>query len=246
MTIKSLPLEENRVRWAELMPVAIGQHGKQKSKSKLQLSWSLNNSKLEKTDTASFNLPAFVSADGFKVCPMAGTCAAVCYARQGRYMFRPVREARERNLAVVRGDLNAFTTAAIADLAHIKHSVIRVHDSGDFFSQAYLDAWFAIARVYPSRTFYAYTKSLHLDYSAQPENFRIVQSMGGKLDHLIDTTKSHSHIFATVEERIAAGYVDGNADDMPAIRGDRAIGLVYHGSTKLTEKKAIMLRQVKA
>jgi hypothetical protein len=59
--------------------------------------------------------------------------------------------------------------------------------------------------------------------------------MGGKLDHMIDPTKPHSRIFATDEARITAGYIDGNANDSPAQRGEINIGLVYHGGKNLTE-----------
>ena len=38
--------------------------------------------------------------------------------------------------------------------------VVRVHDSGDFFSQEYFDAWLEVARGRPRTRFYAYTKSL--------------------------------------------------------------------------------------
>lgn len=117
--------------------------------AKLNLKWSMGNSKLAKLDTASFNLPAFKSADGFKVCPKAGACATVCYARQGRYIMPNVAKTREFNLTVVRKSVATFKTQAIEDLKRIKNSTIRVHDSGDFFSQAYMNAWFAIAREFP-------------------------------------------------------------------------------------------------
>lgn len=210
----------------------------------LNLKWSDGNGKLKKTGTVSFNLPAFRSADGFEVCPMASVCASLCYARQGRYIMPDTIKAREFNLAIVRGDLDAFVTAALADLKRIRKTSIRVHDSGDFFSQAYLDAWFRIAAAFPEKNFYAYTKSLHLNWTAMPANFQCVQSVGGKLDSHIDPSKSHSRIFPTHEDRIAAGYYDGNESDAPAQRGEQRIGLVYHGTFKLKRGQAIALRQI--
>ena len=214
---------------------------------KLQLKWSFGNEKLVKTDTVSFNLPAFKSEDGFAVCPKAGACATVCYARQGRYIMPTVRAAREYNLAIVRdcetrGDYIPFYVTAINDLRNIKQKSIRVHDSGDFFSQAYLDIWLSIARTCPSKRFYAYTKSLHLDWSKAPSNFQIIQSAGGLMDAAIDVTKSHSRIFATHADRKRAGYVDGNVSDKPAIDGKRAIGLVYHGTRSLKRGQIAWLK----
>ena len=208
----------------------------------LHLKWSTGNEKLKKLDTISFNLPAFRSADGFHVCPQAGACATLCYARQGRYLMPQVAASRESNLAVVRGDLPAFITQATEDLSRIKNKIVRVHDSGDFFSQEYMDAWFTIARLFPKKTFYAYTKSLHLDRSRKPKNFQLVQSIGGRLDDKINTRQSHSRIFATVRDRRLAGYVNGNANDGPAIQGERKIGLVYHGTRHLKQGQVAWLR----
>jgi hypothetical protein len=208
----------------------------------LSLSWSVGNTKLTRTQTASFNLPAFRSADGFVVCPQAGACAGVCYARQGRYMFPDAIEARELNLGVVRESLPVFELLAVHDLKRIKQRTIRIHDSGDFFSQAYLESWFRVCALFPRKRFYCYTKSLHLDWSACPSNLKIVQSYGGRLDAQIDVTKSHTRIFATRAERIAAGYMDGTRTDRPAMRGEIRIGFVYHGSRPLSPAMARYLR----
>jgi hypothetical protein len=210
----------------------------------LNLKWSKGNTKLEKLDTVSFNLPAFKSADGFKVCPKAGACATVCYARQGRYVMPNVAKSREFNLAIVRDSVERFEALAAEDLGRIRNRIVRVHDSGDFFSQRYLDAWFRLAERFPEKKFYAYTKSLHLDWSGCPGNFQLIQSVGGLMDDAIDKRKSHSRIFASHHDRIKAGYVNGNKDDQPAIDGERAIGLVYHGVRNLKEGQIRWLKQV--
>jgi protein gp88 len=203
--------------------------------AKYNLKWSFGNEKLQKTDTVSFNIPAFRSADGFHTCPKAGACATLCYARQGRYMMPNVARAREFNLEKVRGDLNDFRRMAIDDLRLIRNGIVRVHDSGDFFSQDYMDAWFDIAGEFPQKKFYAYTKSLHLDRGRKPDNFQIIQSVGGLMDAEIDPTESHSRIFKSHYSRRKAGYVNGNKDDSPAINGETRIGLVYHGTRNLKE-----------
>jgi len=213
-------------------------------KSKLNLKWSFNNSKLKKTNTVSFNLPAFRSADGFTVCPKAGGCATVCYARQGYYVMPSVAATREFNLGIIRKSLKDFRAKAIADLKQIKQTSIRLHDSGDFFNQAYLNVWIKLAELFPEKKFYAYTKSLHLNFNGVPSNLQIIQSAGGIMDKDIDLTKSHSRIFATDSDRIAAGYIDGNINDSPAINGELKIGLVYHGSKNLKKGQINWLRAV--
>lgn len=197
---------------------------------KHNLKWSTGNSKLKKLDTVSFGLPAI------KACPMAGSCASVCYATQGTYKWKPVAKARDFNFTLAK-QAN-FQSMLIEDLKTIKNKIVRIHDSGDFFSQDYLNAWFNAIKLFPKKKFYAYTKSLHLDWSGTPANLQVIQSQGGKLDHLIDVNKSHSRIFATEENRLQAGYIDGNENDLPAIEGKIKIGLVYHGVKNLTINQA--------
>lgn len=205
--------------------------------SKYNLKWSFGNSKLKKTNTISFNIPALKSKDGFTTCPMAGKCASVCYAMQGMYKWKTTQAPREFNLKAIRANIKQFTQDAIRDLARIKQTSIRIHDSGDFFSQEYLDAWKAIANHFQDKEFYAYTKSLHLNFDKTPSNLKIIQSEGGKLDHQINYNLSHSKIFVSETDRLSAGYIDGNKDDSAAQNGEIKIGLTYHGSRKLTDNQ---------
>jgi hypothetical protein len=199
-------------------------------KNNLYLKWSFHNQKLKKTNTVSFNLPAV------EACPQAGICASVCYATQGAYVYPNVKNARRFNFEHAKGDnRELFLINLIHDLKLIKQTSIRLHDSGDFFDQAYLNTWYYVMREFPEKQFYTYTKSLHLDFSGQPDNFTLIQSFGGKLDHLIQLDKPHSKIFDNDASRILADYCDGNINDSPAQRGELKIGLVYHGTKKLTE-----------
>lgn len=208
---------------------------------------SAGNSKLEKTGKAlgrrivAFNLPpdhAFESADGVKLntCPGALACRAVCYAKQGRLAMPAAVRIRRDNLEASQAP--SFIFDVLEALRASRADTVRIHDSGDFYSQGYLDAWCSIASMRPDVVFYAYTKSLHLNFSKVPDNLRITQSIGGRFDTSIDPDFPHSRIFSSHEAREAAGYVDGNVDDSPAINGLVQIGLVYHGTRKLTEAQA--------
>jgi hypothetical protein len=127
-----------------------------------------------------------------------------------------------------------FVDEMAAEIGTATH--VRIHDSGDFYSQQYLDSWIAIARKRPDVVFYAYTKSMDLNWQSAPSNLRIVQSEGGKLDALIDYTRPHSRIVVEVP----VGYVHGNDEmaDVPAIDGTVRIALPYHGGRKLTDSQA--------
>ena len=206
----------------------------------LNLKWTMGNAKLVKTSGAEyrvlgFGIPADMSFDGGNTCPGANACRGVCYAKQGRYIMAGVKNARLHNFNASRSD--TFVIDATQDLNRLvkRYNVVRLHDSGDFYSQEYLDSWKLIADTFPEVIFYAYTKSLHLDIeSDKPSNLRIVQSLGGKYDDKLNLSLPHSRIFSTDADRINAGYIDGNVSDIPAIEGEINIGLVYHGVRKLT------------
>jgi hypothetical protein len=210
------------------------------------LKWTEGNSKLQKTSGADvrvlgYGIPADfnfeLAGEIMNTCPGALACRGVCYAKQGSYTWAAVKAARKHNLDAFIADPEAFVAGAIADLERLtrRYRVVRVHDSGDFFSQSYLDAWCRISGAFPGVVFYAYTKSFHLDWNALPANFHVTQSMGGRFDVDLDFDFPHARIFATHEDRIAADYVDGSESDWPAINGDTRIGLVYHGNKNLTD-----------
>ena len=210
----------------------------------MRIFFSDGNSKLVKTGKAmgrrivAFNLPPdlnFTDSEGGKrnTCPGALACRAVCYAKQGRMAMPSAIATRMDNLDASRSAV--FVANALVALDATKADTVRIHDSGDFYSQRYLDAWFAIANARPHVLFYCYTKSTHLDWSAAPANFAVTQSEGGKFDSQLDVDFPHSRIFSSHAAREAAGYVDGNIDDSPAILGLVKIGLVYHGQRKLTD-----------
>jgi len=219
-----------------------------------KLPWILGNAKLQKTSGGTFGrvigwgIPAdynFTDSDGVErnTCFGAKGCPGYCYAKQGTYNFPAVKAAR---LAALNASLtDTFTEDAIADIRRMRGvGVVRVHDSGDFYSQEYLNRWVTIALAFPNIIFYAYTKANTLDFTGLPSNFRITFSLGGKYDSHVDTdTMPHSRVFPTVEDMIAAGYVDGGSSDAPAITGLVKIGLPYHGHKTLTDSQVKYLRR---
>lgn len=210
------------------------------------IKWTEGNEKLTKTSGGKYKVLGFgITADAnftdnngqtINTCPSALACKGVCYGKQGRYVMKNVANARAHNIPLTLSP--SFVSDAVHDLenyARKGYNVVRVHDVGDFYNQAYLDSWYAIARAMPTMTFYAYTKSLNLDlWTNKPSNFQLVQSLGGVYDKILDYSLPHSRIFSSEEGVQAAGYVDGSDSDIPAIEGVTNIALVYHGTRKLT------------
>jgi hypothetical protein len=166
-----------------------------------------------------------------KTCPMAGECKKFCYATKG--LYKRFAKTIEPSLARAFEATKGMDFVDVIDLELSKKrkqpKLIRIHTEGDFYNQAYLEKWETIARAYPTIQFYAYTKSLHLDFSQLPDNFKIIQSEGGKLDSKIDYTKPHARIFKNREELLQAGYEDASESDLVAANKDNIkIGLIAH------------------
>lgn len=198
------------------------------------------NSKLSSSNelfiVAAFNLPAIAA------CPNAGRCKTGCYATQGNYRFPSVQKAYASNYALVKRDLGEFRELVSMDINRLQYKLVpgqrlavRIHTSGDFYSEAYYHAWVDLAEANPNVLFYAYTKMISQSYSRlRPFNFVLIFSEGGLEDNLIDTSlHRHSRVFSSLEELHAAGYDDVTTDDTMAFRSTSGkIGLVYHGAAK--------------
>ena len=200
--------------------------------------WSFFNSKLKKDRIVSFSIPAFQDAQGRVTCPMAGECVDLCYARQGRYNMPEPKKTRQHNFDFLFEDkkygFRNFYTLVLKDLEQMpkRYSSVRVHDSGDFFHEKYFTTWMEVARQFPKKKFFSYTKMISFarEYKDSiPDNYQVVQSVGGKQDHLIDRDFPHSVIFSSREERDQFKYENGNDSDTLARDGITRIGLVYHG-----------------
>jgi hypothetical protein len=191
------------------------------------------NAKIKRLGKRAFNfgIPAGKSSTGFVTCPMAGECLKGCYASQGFYFMPTVKNAQEARLALTRS--NDFIQAMTREIESKSAEIVRIHDSGDFYSPKYARDWFTIAKANPSVRFYAYTKMVKMIKaleSEKPDNLTIIFSRGGKQDKLISSTDRHSRVFSSLEELKANGYSDASHDDSVAWGSDHKVGLIYHGS----------------
>lgn len=197
-----------------------------------KLKFAIGNAKLKRGEII-FSLPA-----GY-TCPFAKDCKSRCNPKTGKVIdgkdikyrcyaasfecYRPnVRKVHWHNFNLLR----RRTRVAMAQLINdsLPHSLIcRIHDSGDFFSQAYFDAWIEIALNYPNRIFYAYTKALPFwvnRLNVIPKNFKLTASWGGTHNHLIrqHNLKNVHVVFSLKEARQWKLTLDH--DDSHALEGD--------------------------
>ena len=195
------------------------------------------NSKLKKTSKElslrvfNFGIPAYKSASGKLTCPMADTCVKFCYAKKGAYIWSNVKPAFEKRHELTKTD--DFIEAMNTEIIKKKPDYVRVHDSGDYYSKAYLDKWIQIAIHNPDVRFYSYTNmvKMMLDTSL-PDNYDIIFSDSGKQKHLINERKHrHTKIFSTSSDLLSAGFVDASSVDLYATKwfsNTHKVGLIFH------------------
>jgi len=213
------------------------------------LTFSNGNSKLSK-DTLIFSLPAG------KTCPGAMFCKSFavvdengkrkiqdgphtefrCFAASSEVQYDAVFESRSNNLRLI---VDALQDGSATDLIHNsiqqhrtkRTKLVRIHESGDFFSGVYLDAWIEVAIRNADLKFYCYSKSLQLFLHLNlPANFYFTASYGGKWDHLIDAGlfKRYAKVFMTEGDANAAG-LEVDHDDSHCF-GNKPFALLVHGT----------------
>jgi hypothetical protein len=191
-----------------------------------------SNAKMKKDGILAFGIPAYLSESGKLTCPGAAECLKGCYAKQGFYGMPNVKAAQEARLSLTLSE--DFIATMNAEITRRKPKIVRIHDSGDFYSMTYYRKWCHVAHANKGVQFYAYTKMVGMFKThacpTPPANLKIVFSFGGKWDSMIDRENdAHSVIFPTVEALNAAGYVDCHERDFTYKPEVKKVGLVYHG-----------------
>ena len=137
------------------------------------------NSKLKRTSKElglrvfNFGIPAYKSASGKLTCPFADECVKFCYAKKGAYIWSNVQPAFEKRYQLTKTD--DFIPAMIDEIVNKRPDYIRVHDSGDYYSPAYLEKWLRIARTFPEVKFYSYTNCVNMLKNVDlPSNYDII------------------------------------------------------------------------
>jgi hypothetical protein len=178
-----------------------------------------------------WTLPAYKSQSGRLICANAKECVKFCYAKKGAYIWSNVRSAHEERYEFSKTP--EFVDAMINDILKKKADYVRVHDAGDYYSRAYMQKWFDIARALPHVRFYSYTNMVRMVLAANiPDNFDFIFSDSGKEKRFIDKTKHrHTRIFS-LNDSVTDGYVDASNYDLYATKwfspNNHKVGLIYH------------------
>ena len=112
----------------------------------------------------------------------------------------------------------------------------RIHESGDFFSQKYFDAWLEYTKTHPDTIFYGFTTSLKFwvnRLNEMPSNFRLTASKGGKYDELIEKYNLRwSTVVTNVEQAIEKRLKIDINDKLSSSNSQEPFCILIHGGQK--------------
>lgn len=222
-----------------------------------KLTFGKGNAKLDKA-IITFSLPA-----GY-TCPGAMQCLARanrqtgaitdgvdatfrCFAASAEAVYRNVRESRWANFEALKGLSREGMAELINASLPAKTTIVRIHVSGDFFSEAYFLAWCDVAKANPSVRFYAYTKSINFwaaNKANVPANLILTASEGGRYDAQINGFKRAKVVFS--EEQAQALGLAIDHDDSHAYNGTESFALLIHGTQAKGSEAAKSLSALKA
>ena len=211
------------------------------------LNFQHGNAKLNR-DTAILSLPAG------HTCPFAKTCRSSCnrvtgkitdgphaeircYATGAECLFPLIRKSRWDNFELLKSAGTAIGMANLIEQSLAgkkKIKLVRFHQSGDFFNQAYFDAWFMVAQQHPELIFYGYTKALPFwakRMHAVPANMKLVASRGGTHYYLIEMfgLRSVRVVFSEREAR-RKWKLEIDHDDCHVWKYDKDFAILIHGT----------------
>lgn len=140
--------------------------------------FTLGNTKLG-LKILSFSLPPV------KTCPgMTKWCSKYCYAQKGYLKSEKIQKRWQENFEITKqADFVDMTVKILNEWFKRGIDCVRIHASGDFYSQEYFDKWKEIAKRLPRMKFVAYTRSYNLDFSNLPRNFKLFYSVDPTTEH---------------------------------------------------------------
>ena len=208
----------------------------------MKLKFQKGNAKLSK-EILTFSLPAGWSCPGALECKSKVKHGKVidgphnkfrCFATSEEARYPSVHKARQHNYSMLK-NLSSGTEMKdliIESLPNKDKGIVRIHASGDFFSEKYFLAWCRVAQLKKDWTFYAYTKSIRYwiyNKHLVPDNLILTASFGGKYDALINKNGlKHSLVVFSEEEAEALGYPIDH-DDSLAMTPNVNFALLLHG-----------------
>lgn len=195
---------------------------------------------LKNNQVVTFDLPA-----GF-TCPMASLCKAYaskvngkiidgksmifrCYAASIESRFKNSRLAHWHNYDLLKGLSESSMVELINSSIKKNVKIVRIHSSGDFFSQEYFNAWVKVASMNQDIQFFGYTKIVDYVKASKSDNFKLVYSMGGLMDNQVDNSIPTCKVVEYSEDSLCKSK-DFSHEDFYFIMAQKSFTLNLHGT----------------
>lgn len=171
----------------------------------------LKGGNMKLIDILIFDLPAV------ETCLNCDDCKLKCYAKKAEVQYKDTYVFRQTNLALYKHDRALLFELIVKQISESKINSIRIHASGDFFNQSYIDFWCDIVKMFPSKKFYAYSKVIELfDFSNIEglSNFNLINSIVadihlnfGSVEYCQSLNKKYNTFIcpATLKENVKCG-----------------------------------------
>ena len=174
-----------------------------------------------------------------------------CFSASQEVQYTGVYNRRKNNLDNLRNFNTIELVKEIIAAMPKDLGVCRIHVAGDFFNEKYFVAWLAIAKLFPTKLFYAYTKSLKywVNNAAMVDslpNFILTASYGGRDDAMIaeHSLRASKVVFSEQEAEdlgLEIDHDDSHAAD-PELKNQDFALLIHGTQPKDTEaSKALQL-----
>jgi hypothetical protein len=123
-------------------------------------------------------------------------CEKYCYARRNFWMSKVVINSMARNYKLTKSSEFVDKISTQIQYLKIKNKIkhIRIHSSGDFYSQKYWNEWNKIASQHPDVIFLAYTRNYDIDCRKKVDNFKLYYSMDNSTKKINPTIKLKAYI----------------------------------------------------
>lgn len=145
----------------------------------------INKNRLVKGNSKLHNILIF-DLPSVKTCLNCSDCKDSCYAKKAEIQYVDTELFRNINYSLCLNNPDLLHKLIVEQLTTTKCTVVRIHSSGDFFSQSYVDFWANIVKQFSNIKFYVYTKvDSILDFTAikKNTNFNLISSfINGKLN----------------------------------------------------------------
>lgn len=180
-----------------------------------------------------------------------------CFSASQESLYPAVRNSRWKNFDLLRQAESEDGLVKLIEKSLPKNAgIIRIHVAGDFYNQAYFDAWMYVADMQPERLFYFYTKSLPFwvkriklagngHTKGWIENFVGTASKGGRYDELIQKYNLRESIVVFSEEEADRLHLQIDHDDTHAMKHGEDFALLLHGTQPKASEASKALSKLK-